>query len=70
MNVRLGVLRWLNLDDQLNIWNVESSGGYISGDENLKLGFLESLDGAFSLILRDISMHHLNVMLDLVRELK
>jgi hypothetical protein len=66
MNVGLGVLWWLNLDDEVDILDVETSGSDISGNEHLELTLLESLHGDLSLVLSNISMHNLDILLDLI----
>ena len=67
MDVRLGVLWRLHLDNKLNVWDVKTSCCYISGDEDLEFVVLESLESHLSLVLRDVSMHGLDIVLDLTR---
>jgi len=67
MDVRLSVLRRLELDDELNVGDVKTSGGNVCGDEDLDLVLFESLHGDFSLVLRDVAMHALRGLLNGVR---
>lgn len=68
VNVGLGVLGRLKLNDKLDIWDVKASGGDIGRNENLELGIFESFNSDLSLVLSDITVHHLNVVGDLVRK--
>lgn len=43
MDVGLGVFWWLQLDDKLDIWNIDSSGSDICGNQNLEFVFFKSL---------------------------
>ena len=70
VDVGLSLLGWLNLDDQVHIGNVKSTGSDISGDQDTEFSFLEALHGYFTLILRNVTMHHFNVLLDLIRQKK
>lgn len=64
MNVSLSVFWRLNLDDKVNVWDVEASGGDIGGHEDLELAFLEPLDRHLSLILRYVAMHYFHLLFD------
>ena len=66
MNVGFCLFRWLNLDDEVDIRNVNASRGNVSGDKDTELVFSEALQSNFSLILSNVTMHHLNVGLYLV----
>lgn len=68
VDVSLHVLRRLHLDNEVNIGDIEAAGGDIGGDEDVELTLLEALEGDLSLILGDVSVHNLDVLLDLVRE--
>ena len=68
MDVSLCLLGWLDLDDEVDIRNVKSSWSYISGNQDSEFSFFESLHRHLSLILRDVTMHHLNILLDFVRQ--
>ena len=52
------------MDDQINIWDINSSSNNISSDENIEFTLFESLESNFSLVLCDISMNNLNVFVD------
>lgn len=58
----------LNLNDQVNIGDIEATRSDVSGDKYFKFAFFEALHSNFTLILRNITMHHFNVLLDLVRQ--
>ena len=68
MNVGFRVFRWLQLDDKLDVWDVEATRGYISGYKDLELVVFESLQGHFSLVLSDVTMHDFDLVCDLVGE--
>ena len=68
MNVGLRVSGRLNLDHQVDIGDVEASGGDVGGDQHIEFALLESLESDLALVLPNISVHHLNVVLDLVSE--
>ena len=68
MDIGFGVFWWLNLNNQVDILNIQSSWGDICGNQNLEFSFFESFHGYFSLILCNISMHNLDVLLDFVWE--
>lgn len=68
MNVGLRVGRWLDLDNQIDIGDVEAPGGNIGGDQDIELALLESLESDLALVLPNISVHHLHVVLDFVSE--
>ena len=68
MDVGLGLLRGLDLDDQVDVGDVEASGSDISGDEHSEFAFLEALHRDLTLVLGDVTMHDLDVLLDLVGE--
>lgn len=69
MDVCLCVLGGLDLDDQVDSWDVETTRRDISGDEDITLFGLELLEGDFTLSLTDLSVDNLDILLDLVREL-
>lgn len=68
MDVSLSILRWLQLNNQINILNIKTTGGNVGSDEDFEFALLESLHGDLSLVLRDIAMHHLNILLNLICE--
>jgi len=53
------------LDDEINTGNVQSTGSHISSDKYTEFFIFESLEGDFTLILCNVSVHDLNVLLDL-----
>lgn len=65
MDVGLGIFGWVKLDDQVDIWDVETSGCHVSSYENLELAISESFEGHFSLVLSDVSVHGLDIVGDL-----
>lgn len=68
VDVGLSFFGWLNLNDEIDIWNVESSGSNVSGAKDSELALLEALHCDFTLVLSDVSMHNFNVLLDFVRK--
>ena len=70
MDVGLGLLGRLQLDDEVDIGDVEASGSDVGGDKHAELALLEALHRHFSLVLGDVTVHHLDVLLDLVRQKK
>lgn len=58
MDVSLSIFWWLALNDQVNIWNIKSSGSNISGNEYTEFVLFESSESNFSLILSNISVHN------------
>jgi len=67
MDVGLGLFGRLELDDKVDIRDVEAARGNICGDEDSEFALLEALHGNLTLVLGDVTMHDLNVLLDLVR---
>ena len=70
VDVAFSVFWGLKLNNQLHVRNVKTPGGDIGSHEDLELEVFEPLDGDFSLILSDVSVHDLNIMSDLVGEKK
>ena len=56
------------MNDQIDTWNVESTGGNVSGDENFAFVCFELFQGNFAFSLSYFTMDHLNVLLDLLTE--
>jgi len=54
------------LNYEVDVRNVETSGGDIGCTQDLELAFFEALHGDFSLVLSDVAMHDLDVLLDFV----
>jgi hypothetical protein len=65
VNVGLSVLWRLNLHNEINTRNIKSTGSNISSNQYTELFILKSLQSDFTLILSNVSMHDLNVFLDL-----
>ena len=68
MNVGLRLFRGLDLNDQVDVGDVKTTRSNISCDKNSEFALLEALHSDFTLILSDITVHDLNVLLDLVRQ--
>ena len=68
MDVRLSVLGWLNLDDQVDVGDVEAARSHVRGHQHLELALLEALDGDLTLTLDDVTVHDLHLLLDLLGE--
>ena len=65
MNISFCVFRWFNLHDKVDAGDIEATSSNISGDQNVELLFLEALEGDFTLVLGDVTMHNFDVFLDL-----
>ena len=70
MDVGLGLLRRLDLDNEIDIGDVESARGNVGGDEDAEFALLEALHSDFSLVLSDVTVHDFNVLLDFIRKKK
>lgn len=68
MDVGLSLFRGLDLDDQVDVGDVKTTRSNISCDKNSEFALLEALHCDFTLVLGDITVHDLNVLLDLVRQ--
>jgi hypothetical protein len=66
VNVSLNILGGLYLNNEVDIGNIESSGGNIGSNKDAELVLLESLEGDFTLVLSNVTVHDLDVFLDLV----
>ena len=66
VDIGFDILGWLDLNDQFHVFNVESTSSNVSSDKNLEFSFLESLHSNFSLVLRNVSMHDLDVLFDFI----
>lgn len=65
MDVILHRFRRVQLHHQIDVRNIESSSRDISGNETLKLSLLESSEGDFSLLLRNITVQDLAFEVDI-----
>jgi hypothetical protein len=70
MDVGLNFLWWLNLNNQVDIWNVEATRRDICSDQNFKFSFFESLHSDLTLILNDVTVHDFDVLLDFISQNK
>ena len=68
MNIGLNFLRGLNLNDQIDIRDIKTASSNVSSHQYLKLTFSESLQRHLPLRLSNVSVHNLNVLLDLVTQ--
>jgi hypothetical protein len=66
MDVGLSFFWGLKLDNKVDVRNIETSGSDISSNQHLEFVLLKALHGNFTLVLSDITVHHLDVLLDLV----
>lgn len=66
MDVGLSVLWRLNLDNEVDTRDVQTTGSDVSGDEYAELFVLKSLESDFTLILCDVTMHDLDILLNLL----
>lgn len=64
MDVALGVHRSFHLNDQVYIWNINSSGCNICGDQHIGSSLSESSESLFSGLLSDVTMYDINTLLD------
>lgn len=67
MNVGLNFFRRLYLNNKVNIWNVKATRCYISRNEYLEFAFPEPLHRDLPLVLCNVPVHHLDILLQLVR---
>ena len=70
VDVCFGVLGRLHLDNQVDAGDVKTTGSDVSGYQHVELLLLKSLKSDLSLVLSNITVHDLNVFLDLVRKQK
>ena len=66
MNISLRLLGRFDLDDKVDAGNIETTGSDISGNQHAEFLLLKALKGDFSLVLRNITVHDLDVFLDLL----
>lgn len=69
MDVCLCVLGGLDLDDQVDAWDVKTTRSDIGGNEDIALLLFELLERNFTLPLADFSVDDFDVLLDLVGQL-
>jgi hypothetical protein len=63
VDVILNLLGDLGLDDQVNLGDVEASGGNVGGDNDTELSITEGLEGQLPLLLGDIAVQGLGLEL-------
>ena len=68
VDVGLSLFGRLELDDEVDIWDVKTTRGDICGHEHSEFALFEALHCDFTLVLGNVTMHDLNVLLDLVRQ--
>jgi len=66
VNVSLNIFWWLDLDNKIYIRNIETSGGNIGRNKDVKLAFFKSLEGDFTLILSDVTVHDFDVFFNFI----
>ena len=52
------------MHDKVDTWDVETARSHVSRHKYAELLLFEALERYFSLILSDVTMHHLDVFLD------
>jgi hypothetical protein len=68
VDVSLSVSGRLNLDNQIDIRDIKTSGGNISSNQDIEFALLKSLESYLTLVLANISMHDLNIVLNFISE--
>ena len=68
MDIGLHLVRGFDLDDEVNVGDVQATGGYVGRNEDAELSFSEALQGYFSLVLGYVTMHDFNILLNLVSQ--
>ena len=69
VNVSLSIFGWLNLDDQVNAWNVETARRNICSDKDIAFVGFELLKGYLTLSLSDLAVNDLDALRNLVGDL-
>ena len=65
MNISFCVFRWLNLYDKIHAGDIKTTRCNISSDQYAKFLFFKALKGDLTLVLSNITVHNLNVFLNL-----
>lgn len=68
MNVGLSVFRGLDLHHQVDTGDIKATRSNISSNEDAEFLLFEALEGHFTLVLSDVSVHDFDVFLDFLRE--
>lgn len=68
MNISLRLHGRFNLNDKIDIRYVETARGHISSDQDIEFALLEPLESDLTLILSDVTVHDLDILLNLVSE--
>jgi len=64
VDVSFGVLWRLNLNDEVHRGDIQASASHISRNQNLEFLVLEALQCDFTLVLRNVTVHHFNLVLN------
>lgn len=70
MDVSLRVLWWFNLNHKVHRGDIQTSGGDVSCDKDVEFLLLKTLQRDFSLVLSDVTMHHLDAAFNLLCQKK
>lgn len=68
VDVGLDILRRLDLDNEVHVWNIEPSRRDVGSHEDAELVFLESVKSHLSLALRNVSVHDFDILIDFIGE--
>ena len=68
MNIGLSLFWWLKLNDEVDIWDVKTARGNICGHKYTEFALLKALHSNFALVLSNVTVHDLDILLDLVRK--
>ncbi len=64
MNICVNFLWWLELDDQVDLWDIEASCGNVGCDKTFKFTLLESLESDLPLFLGDVTVQDLGLLFE------
>ena len=65
MNISFCVFRWLNLYDKIYAGDIKTTRCNISSDQYAEFLLLKAFKSDLTLVLSDITVHNLNVFLNL-----
>jgi hypothetical protein len=57
-----------NLNNQVDVWDVETTRCNISRNQHFELALLKALHSDFTLVLNNVTVHHLDVLLNFIRQ--
>jgi len=63
VDVSINLFGWFQLNDQVDLWNIESSGSNVCCNEAFKFTLLESLESDLPLLLRNVTVQNLSLLL-------